>query len=93
LRRLSSIILTNILLADNVVPELIQHKCTPDNLANAIIPLLDDGPQRRRQIDAFSRLDKILQIGTGATPATRAAQIVLDVIKGARSISTPAQGV
>ena len=62
LRRLSSIILTNILLSDNVVPELIQHQCTADNLAAAIIPLFDDTPQRRRQIEAFSRLDKILEI-------------------------------
>jgi lipid-A-disaccharide synthase len=93
LRRLSSIILTNILLSDNVVPELIQHQCTADNLAAAIIPLFDDTPQRRRQIEAFSRLDKILEIDSAAPPAMRAAQIVLDVIEGARGMRAPAQNL
>jgi lipid-A-disaccharide synthase len=90
LRRLSSIILTNILLSDNVVPELIQHQCTADDLATAIIPLFDDTPQRRRQIEAFSRLDKILEIDSAAPPAMRAAQIVLDVIEGARGMGAAA---
>ena len=93
LRRLSSIILTNILLSDNLVPELIQHQCTADNLAAAIIPLFDDTPQRRRQIEAFSRLDKILEIDSAAPPAMRAAQIVLDVIEGARGMRAPAQNL
>jgi len=80
LRRLSSIILTNILLSDKVVPELIQHECTPDNLAETLVPLLDDTPQRRRQIEAFFRLDKILEIDSAGSPAMRAAQVVLDVV-------------
>jgi lipid-A-disaccharide synthase len=40
--------------------------------------LLDDTPQRRRQIEAFSRLDAIMEIGASA-PAARAADIVLAV--------------
>src|ERR1700738_1214144 len=83
LRRLSSVILNNILLSANLGPQLIQSQCSADNLAAAIIPLFDDTPQRRRQIEAFSRLDKILEIDSTAPPATRAAHIVLDVIAGA----------
>ncbi|HEY7243482.1 MAG TPA: lipid-A-disaccharide synthase [Xanthobacteraceae bacterium] len=80
LRRLSSIILTNILLSENVVPELIQHQCTPDKLADMLVPLFRDTSQRRGQIEAFSRLDKILEIPCGASPAMRAAKVVLDVL-------------
>jgi lipid-A-disaccharide synthase len=80
MKRLSSIILVNLLLGENVVPELLQHQCTPDKLADALMPLFDDTPQRRRQVDAFSRLDAIMGIGS-STPAARAADIVLDVLR------------
>ena len=76
LKRLPSIILTNLLLSENVVPELLQHNCTAEKLAAAVLPLFNDTPERRRQIEAFSRLDAIMEIGSSA-PAVRAADIVL----------------
>jgi lipid-A-disaccharide synthase len=48
----------------------------------AVLPLLADTPERRRQIEAFSRLDAIMEIGSKA-PATRAADIVLAAARGA----------
>src|SRR5262245_46656005 len=77
LKRLPSIILTNLLLGENVVPELLQYVCTAERLAAALLPLLDDTPQRRYQLEAFARLDTIMEIGSSA-PAQRAAEIVLD---------------
>ena len=82
LKRIPSIILANLLLGENVVPELLQHDCTAENLASALLPLFSDTPQRRRQIEAFSRLDAIMQIGSSA-PALRAADIVLTEAHGA----------
>jgi lipid-A-disaccharide synthase len=83
MKRISSIILPNLLLGEKVVPELLQHHCTPEKLAQTLIPLLADTPQRRRQIEAFSRLDGIM--GTGSTmPAARAADVVLSVIGHSR---------
>ncbi len=76
--RLPSVILANLVLGENAVPEFLQEDCTADNLANALIPLLTDTPERRRQVEAFSRLDDIMQIGKSA-PATRAAEIVMEV--------------
>ena len=80
--KVSSVILANLVLAENVVPEFIQEACTSENLAAAVLPLLTDTPQRRRQIEAFSRLDAIMEIGSKA-PATRAADIVLDAARRA----------
>jgi lipid-A-disaccharide synthase len=82
MKRLSSIILTNLLLRENVVPELLQHFCTADNLANALVPLLEDTAERRRQLEAFSRLDAIMGIGSTA-PAARAAEVVLEAVQRA----------
>ena len=76
LKRLPSIILTNLLLGENVVPELLQHNCTAEKLAAALLPLFGDTPERRRQVEAFSRLDAIMEIGS-SVPAMRAADVVL----------------
>jgi lipid-A-disaccharide synthase len=83
-KRLSSIILPNLLLQDNVVPELLQHFCTADRLADTLVPLLDDTAERRLQVEAFSRLDAIMGIGITA-PAGRAAEAVLEVVQRAHS--------
>jgi len=81
-RRLPSIILANLVLGENVVPELLQKECTSEKLAAALLPLLVDSPGRARQLAAFSRLDSIMQTG-GKAPATRAADIVIQVIERA----------
>jgi len=72
-----SIILANLVLGENVVPELLQRAATPERLAAALLPLLSDTPERNRQIEAFSRLDGIMEIGR-ASPSDRAAAVVLD---------------
>jgi len=74
--KVSSVILANLVLGENAVPEFIQEACTADNLAAALAPLFGDSPERRRQLEAFSRLDAIMEVGSSA-PAARAAEIVL----------------
>jgi lipid-A-disaccharide synthase len=81
--RVQSYILANLVLGENVVPEYLQRACTPERLAAALVPLLSDTPERRRQIEAFARLDTIMDIGKAA-PSDRAAAVVLDCA-GARS--------
>ena len=73
------VILANLVLGENVVPEYLQSDCTPDRLAAALVPLLADTPERRRQLEAFARLDAIMDIG-GEPPSVRAARAVLAVI-------------
>jgi lipid-A-disaccharide synthase len=82
--KLSSAILANIVLGENAVPEFIQEDCTADNLAAALVPLFSDTAERRRQLEAFSRLDAIMQIGS-SEPAARAAEIVLEVVRRAKA--------
>ena len=74
--RAPSVILANLVLGENVVPEFLQEDCTVENLTEALLPLLSDGPERQRQLDAFARLDAVMEIGV-AHPSARAAEIVL----------------
>lgn len=45
--------LPNLICNADVVPELLQDKATPENLAKALLPLLMDIPSRLRQIESF----------------------------------------
>jgi lipid-A-disaccharide synthase len=88
-----SAILPNLILEDNVVPEFLQRDCRPQNLANALVPLMAPGPQRLRQIDAFTRLDAVMRLdaiqdGGSESPSRRAAGIVLRLAKP-RAIDEP----
>ena len=82
--RLPSVILANLVIGENVVPEFLQAECTPQRLAEALVPLLSDTPQRRRQVAALDRLDGIMTIG-GAAPSAQAAAVVLDVARRGRA--------
>jgi lipid-A-disaccharide synthase len=74
---IQNIILANLVIGENVVPQMLQRDCTRERLAAALVPLLSDTPERRRQIEAFGRLDTIMEIGRTA-PSDRAAAVVLD---------------
>jgi lipid-A-disaccharide synthase len=72
----SSVILANLVVGENVVPEFLQRDCTPEKLSGALRDVLEDSPLRRRQVEAFAKLDAIMSTGS-ATPSMRAAEIVL----------------
>src|SRR5262249_33724493 len=55
--RLPSVILANLVIGQNVVPELLQEESTPERLADALAAVVGDTEQRRRQIEGFQRLD------------------------------------
>ncbi len=72
-----SAILTNLVLGENVVPEFLQRDCTVENLSSTLAKLIGDTPERRHQVEAFARLDDIMQIGR-AVPSARAAAFVIE---------------
>jgi lipid-A-disaccharide synthase len=82
-REISTIILANLVIGENVVPQFVQRDCTPEKLADALVPLVYDTPERRRQAEAFARLDEIMAIGE-AKPSSKAAAIVLDLARRGR---------
>ena len=85
LRRLinvPSVILANLVVGDNVVPEFLQQDCTAEKLSHALRDALGESPLRRRQVEAFAKIDAIMSTGD-QTPSMRAADIVLATMRKA----------
>jgi lipid-A-disaccharide synthase len=80
-----SVILANLVIGENVVPEFLQEDCTPEKLSHALRDVLADSPLRRRQVEAFAGIDK--SMSTGQPPSVRAADIVLATLRKARRSS------
>ena len=81
--KVQSVILANLVIGDEVIPEFLQENCTAENLANALRAILADTPERRRQVEAFRKIDAIMSTGK-EPPSVRAADIVLATMRKAR---------
>ncbi|GJD34696.1 lipid-A-disaccharide synthase [Methylobacterium aerolatum] len=75
-----SIVLPNLILGRNAMPEFVQADCTPDRLAASLEPLLRGGPEREAQRAALDRMDELTILPDGATPSRAAAEVVLAVL-------------
>ncbi len=74
--RVSSVILANLVIGSDIIPEYLQEDCTPDKLARALGDVLADSPERLRQLVAFGTMDGKMSTGD-QSPSVRAADIVL----------------
>ena len=79
----NSVILANLVVGQNVVPEFLQQDCTPEKLAGALREILIDSALRRRQTEAFAGIDTIMSTGD-QPPGVRAADIVLATLHKSR---------
>lgn len=80
LSRINSFVLPNIITGTNEIPEFLDADATPRKLSAALGRLLVDSPERRAQLEAFSRLDELMTLDSG-TPSGRAADLVLETVR------------
>ncbi len=80
-----TVVLANLVLGENAFPEFLSEECTADNLAAALAPLFDDGPARRKQLEALQRIPALVDIG-GVSPSAAAAEAALAVVYNQPSI-------
>jgi lipid-A-disaccharide synthase len=78
-----SVILANLVAGENVIPEFLQRDCTPEKLSKALCDLLSESPLRRRQLEAFAKIEKTMSTGN-QSPSVRAADIVLKTMRKSR---------
>jgi lipid-A-disaccharide synthase len=81
--RTNSVILANLVVGENVVPEFLQEQCTPQMLSQMLREVLEESPSRQRQVEAFAKIDAIMSTGD-QPPSARAADIVLATMRKAR---------
>jgi lipid-A-disaccharide synthase len=84
--KVSSVILANLVVGKEVVPEFLQENCTAENLARALREVMAATPARASQVEAFGGLESIMSTG-GVPPSVRAADIVLATMRKGRRTS------
>ncbi len=83
--RVSSIILANLVLGENVVPELLQEECTAEVIVPKLCEVLGDTPLRRRELESFARLDAVMETGA-RSPSQAAADVVIRMLDKSQSV-------
>lgn len=71
--------LSNILLGREVVPELLQDACTPENIARHIKRFLNQDDLYRRQMEGLKKVRQVLGLGK-QTPSQKACDAILEMI-------------
>jgi lipid-A-disaccharide synthase len=82
--KVPSVVLANLVLGENVVPEFIQEACIPEKLASSVAAVLADTPERRRQLAGLAHIPERLRLAARA-PSEAAADIVLRLAHEGRS--------
>jgi lipid-A-disaccharide synthase len=85
-----SVVLPNLILGENVFPELLNKDCTSEALCRALLPLMRGGPERDEQLTAVASVVECVRESDQA-PSVKAAQIVLDYAQVRGAALRPAQ--
>jgi lipid-A-disaccharide synthase len=84
--KVNSVILANLVIGENVVPEYLQEDCTPEKLSQALHEVIGDTALRQNQLEGFAKIDAIMSTGN-QLPSARAADIVLATMRKGRQAS------
>ncbi|WP_342362384.1 lipid-A-disaccharide synthase [Terrarubrum flagellatum] len=85
LLRVHSVLMSNLVLGENAVPELLQENCTPDAIMAVLSPLIGESSARAAQLAAFDRIEAKMR-SDGASPSAHVADEILGMIA---KIKTP----
>lgn len=72
--------LPNLIVGNRIVPELLLHNCTVDNISRELIPLLQKSPGRDWQIQGYKLMRK--KLGNSIAPAF-AAELIVTAVRAA----------
>ncbi len=84
LLKVSSIVLANLVIGRNVVPEFLNGESDPETLADHVVRLLEPGPERRDQLEGFRLLDEKMRLPDGQAPSEKAAGIVIGLLNSGK---------
>jgi lipid-A-disaccharide synthase len=78
--RSHSVLMCNLVLGRNVAPEFLQEAATPAALADTLVRLIADSPERAEQVSSFATLDSIMVRPDGRGAADAAVDVALATI-------------
>ena len=87
-----SIVLANLVLGENAVPEFLDADSTPEVLARETLRLLGDTDARRAQLAALRKVDEAMALPGGARPSDAAAAIVIEAAENGAGRRTQREG-
>ena len=73
--------LPNLIVGNRIVPELLLHECTPENISRELTPLLQSSPGRDWQVQGYKLMRK--KLGNSVAPAYAAELITESLQAGA----------
>jgi len=74
--------MVNLIAGEEVVPELVQHKFTAENIVTELDKVIPDGPPRERMIQGLRSVrEKLKKQDGNGHPADRAAAIILEMLR------------
>lgn len=79
--KVKTVHLANILLGSAVVPELLQGKCTKENITREVLKLFKSKELRDKQIESFKTLREILGANDTKTPSEKAVDFIETIVK------------
>jgi len=77
--KLPSVILPNLIVGRNIVPEFIQEEATPEALSRHLLGALSEGPERSSQLQGFAEVEAIMR-SAGPSPAANALEAALAIV-------------
>lgn len=73
--------LTNILLNELVIPELLQEECIPEKIYKETMLLINEGDARNKQLEKMQEVTQHLSPRDNISPSQKAAQTILKVLE------------
>jgi lipid-A-disaccharide synthase len=80
--RVDHVGLVNLVAARRVVPELLQGQVTPEALATALLPIVDEGPARQAAVAGLDTVRAALRPDGSGTAAERVAALAAEILEG-----------
>jgi lipid-A-disaccharide synthase len=78
--------MVNLIAEKEVVPELVQHKFTAENILTELNKIIPDGEPRKSMVEGLELVKARLQHGSGDShPADAAAEIILKMVNSPRT--------
>ncbi len=83
--KLKYVSLANLILNREIMPEFLQERATSELVAPALKAVIEDTPERRKQLSASIELAQILKPG-GQNPSVKSAEIIVGLISESRQV-------